>query len=321
MQNDSRPSALRRWRSVFAVVVGLAVSSSVGCSADGDGGSASVENAIGFEIADPFPARESIEFAMVSYLANPVLARERQPMSVGSFFGKRVESSNITNLRVELLKPEPHHGSKPVAFLATRFHDGDPYWNTRYKDVQLRRLAEATNPHDGKNPFPEATYVRREGSALVRMWHDYRPVSGPAPHDLTGEALHHEIARIAVWSYVSGNADGPATNGSNGGFARFRDASGREFWQGVLIDAGAAWNRPGQAHKPWNMNLLGQGPVLREHIPEDVSNSLIQIARASADQLVEKSKFETVDDGARDVVRGIRGRAQHVLAYYGISYS
>jgi hypothetical protein len=129
-----------------------------------------------------------------------------------------------------------------------------------------------------------------------------------------------EVARMAIWSYVSGNVDGPASNGNNGGFARFRDASGREFWRGVLIDAGAAWNQPASNHKPWNTNLLNTGPVAGESIPNGVVNSLIQIARSSAEELAQMSRFDQIDDGALSIVRGIRGRAQEVLDHYGIGW-
>jgi hypothetical protein len=192
------------------------------------------------------------------------------------------------------------------------------YWNNRYKDVQLYRLVESTGTRF--NPFPEAAHVPHEGSALVRMWTDFKPVSKGAPPELTGEALRTELARITIWSYVSGNVDGPAHNGNNGGFAKFRDASGREFWRGVLIDAGAAWNMPDVSHQPWKTDLLGRGPVERAHIPEDVVNSLVQIARASAEELAHRSKFDAIDEGAKEISRGIRARAQQVLEHYGISW-
>ena len=224
---------------------------------------------------------------------------------------------NIHNLRVERLKAGSH-GEKPLAFLWSRFHDTDMYWNNRYKDVQLYRLIEATG--GTHNPFPIASYVRHEGSAIMRMWTDYQPMSRGAPEGLIGKELLAEVARVSVWSYVSGNVDGPATNGNNGGFARFRDASGREFWHGVLIDAGAAWNSPSSAHKPWNTNLLNTGAVERANIPNGVINSLVQIARKSAEELASMSRFDVVDEGAKDVVRGIRGRAREVLDHYGVPW-
>lgn len=279
----------------------------------------STEGAIGSTLVDRFPPRESIDFAMDRYLKDPVGARAREPMGLDEFFGSRsTESMNKDKLRVELLKPNPRFSEKPIAFLRAYFHGTDMYWNNRYKDVQLYRLIESTGTRH--NPFPEATYARSEGAALVRMWSDYKPVSKGAPAELTGDALQAELARIAIWSYVSGNVDGPAHNGNNGGFARFRDASGREFWRGVLIDAGAAWNMPDPSHQPWNTNLLGKGPVKRAHIPEDVVNSLIQIARASLEDLAVRSKFDDVDDGAKAIVRDIRARAQQVLEHYGISW-
>jgi hypothetical protein len=309
---------LRRLVLLLLVLVGLPAASA-GCG----------EPDIGWEELDVggrpvdrvqrFPERAAIDYAMTTYARDPARARAESPMSVSEFFGTKIESMNIQNLRVELLRGSGREGvEKPIGFLWTQFHDGDPYWNNRYKDVQLYRLVDATgNTH---NPFPEATHVPHEGSALVRLWTDYRPVSKGAPDGLQGEELVREVARLAVWSYVSGNLDGPATNGNNGGFARFRDASGREFWRAVLIDAGAAWNQPSDAHRPWNTNLFGTGPVARESIPNGAVNSLVQIARASAEELAEMSKFERVDDGALAIVRGIRGRAREVLDHYEIPW-
>jgi hypothetical protein len=289
----------------------------VGCGAAPaeDDSNASAE-ALG--IVDDFPPRESIDFAMDGYLRDPASARARAPTSVGDFFGQGATSMNIDHLRVEFLKPNPRFSDKPIAFLHAHFYGGDTYWNDRFKDVQLFRLVDSTGT--AKNPFPEAAHVPSEGAAIVRVWSDFHAIKKGAPPGLEGDALMVELARMAVWSYVGGNVDGVANNGSNGGFSRFRDASGREFWRGVLIDEGAAWNTPPDAQKPWNTNLLGRGAVQRAHIPDDVANSLIQIARGAPDDLARKSRFEHVDEGALNIVRGIQGRAREILDHYGIAW-
>ena len=290
-----------------------------GCYAEtSEDDTGSSEDAVGARLAERFPTRANVEASMDHYARDPASARARSAMSVEEFFGGQRSSMNIDRLRVELLKPNPRFTSPPIAFLRAQFHGTDMYWNNRYKDVQLYRLIESTGTQH--NPFPEAKHIPNEGSALVRMWTDYTPISKGAPEGLHGDALLAELARITVWSYVSGNVDGPAHNGNNGGFSRFRDASGREFWRGVLIDAGAAWNRPDASHRPWNSNLLGRGPVERSKIPEDVINSLKQIARASAEELASRSRFEAIDEGAREIVRGIRERAREVLEHYGIQW-
>ena len=68
--------------------------------------------------------------------------------------------------------------------------------------------------------------------------------------------------------------DGPAHNGNNGGFAKFKDVSGRELWRGVVIDNGASWNAPGEEHKPWKTNVLNTGPVEKGSIPVDLLEGL-----------------------------------------------
>jgi len=309
----------RSWFLLLIVLQLVSLQFVTGC---GEGDFADDEYDIGQRPVDRmnrFPTRPELDFAMTSYARDPARARADSPMGVSEFFGRQLESANMSNLRVERLKANSRAGSEqPLAFLWARFHDTDMYWNNRYKDVQLFRLVDATG--GTHNPFPESAYIRHEGSALVRIWTDYSPVSRGAPEGLHGTELMHEVARMAVWSYVSGNVDGPASNGNNGGFARFRDSSGREFWRGVLIDAGAAWNTPSSNHKPWNTNIMNTGPVQLENIPNGVVNSLTQIARASAEELASMSRFDTIDDGALAIVRGIRARAQEVLDHYGIAW-
>lgn len=313
---ESRSRTIRALRILFAWLWLLALTSVAGCYAATDVDSE--EAAAGVQIAERYPTRQNIEAAMDFYYRDPQGARTRGAMSVDEYFGSRHTSSNENSLRVELLKPNPRFNAPPIAFLRAKFFNSDMYWNNRYKDVQLYRLVESTGTQH--NPFPEAKYVPHEGSSLVRMWTDYRGIDKGAPKGLDGLPLMQELARIAIWSYVSGNVDGPATNANNGGFARFKDPSGREFWRGVLIDAGAAWNMPEPKHQPWNTNFLGRGPVKRDQIPEDVVNSLIQIARGSAEELAKRSKFDNVDEGAKEIVRGQRIRAQQVLDRYGIQW-
>jgi hypothetical protein len=302
------------WRRLAPLLFCLFVVTGCGSSAD----VASDDSAVTAGIVDEFPPHESVDFAMDGYLRDPNAARAHAPMSLKDFFGNGSSSMNESQLRVELLKPNPRFSEKPVAFLHAHFYGSDMFWNDRFKDVQLYRLADSTGTP--KNPFPEAAHVPSEGAALVRVWSDFQPIKSGPPAGLEGDALSTELARIAVWSYVSGNVDGPSTNGSNGGFSRFRDASGREFWRGVLIDEGAAWNTPPEGEKPWNTNLLGKGAVLREHIPEDVVNSMLQIARATPEELAQRSHFDRIDDGALTVVRNIQARARDVLDHYCIQW-
>jgi hypothetical protein len=266
---------------------------------------------------DPFPAREDVEAAMQLYVADKGAARTQSPMSVAEFLGKPVTSSNIDKLRVELLRPAPDSSGPPLAFLSTFFHGGDVYWNDRYKDVQLFRLFDGVGIQD---LFPEAEHVPTEGRALIRMWTNYTPLSSGAPPGLADSALSQELARILVASYVAGNMDGPAINPNNGGFALFQDASGVQHWRGVLIDNGAAWHPLPDAAKPWNTNVLGQGPVTLTQIPQEVIDGLSAIATRNVDDLANVSQFASVDDGARGIVRGEQDRAREVLDHYGVAY-
>ncbi|MBX3250007.1 MAG: hypothetical protein KF901_22710 [Myxococcales bacterium] len=232
---------------------------------------------------------------------------------MSEFFGGARESANAGTLRVERLRPERHYTGRPIAFLSAQFHGSDPYWNDRYKDVQLYHLFDAVGLAD---VFPEAAHVPSEGRALIRLWTAYTPLSAGAPRDLTGTQLRRELARMAIASYVAGNVDGPASNGNNGGFARFRDQRGNTYWRGVLIDAGAAWHDPGSRHEPWNTNLLGTGPITKADIPSDVAVGLWRINQASRFDLATWSRFERVDESATNIVEAQRNRARRVLDHY-----
>ena len=291
-----------------------------GCFAANDDDSASSDSALGARPIDGierFPEAANIQRAMDLYLHDPNGARMDAPISVGEFFGGGQSSANIDKLRVERLRPDPRYGGKPIAFLSAEFHGTDPYWNNRYKDVQLSKLFDKIGV---KFVFPEAEHVPTEGRALVRIWTDYTPVSKDPPAALHGEELKMEVARLVVASYVAGNVDGPAHNGSNGGFAKYKDVSGREMWRGVVIDNGASWNTPGPEHKPWNTNVLSTGAVEKGSIPVDMIEGLIRIAQATSIDLATWSKFEAIDDGAKAIVEGERARAQEILDHYGIRY-
>ena len=309
----------RKIASLFFLFVALFVATpaTVGCSGHPEATTDQGAEVAGVDF-DPAPPRESVFYAMDAYENDPASARAHDPVSIQRFFDVPVDSTNWARLRVELLRPNPRYSDLPVAFLHADFAGGDMYWNDRYKDMTLYWLADSTGTN--MNPFPEADYVQNEGSALVRIWAGYRPVSMGAPSDLQGDALLGEVARIAVWAYVAGNVDGPAVKTSNGGFAPFQDESGRTFWRGVLIDNGAAWNTPDDRSKPWNTNILDTGPVQGNEIPMDVSNGLIQIANAAPDDLAAQAHFTNVDDGARRIVGGIQVRAREVLDYYGIAW-
>lgn len=309
---------------LVALVAALFVSGALpSCAAPADETFADVGQAAGrpkrpVDFVERFPEVRDVHRAMDLYARDPAGARMEPPVSVAEFFGRNVTSANIDSLRIERLRPDARYQGKPLAFLNARFHNTDMYWNNRYKDVQLSKLFDAVGI---RYVFPEATHIPHEGRALVRIWTDYSPISKGAPEGLSAEALLAELARMLVSSYVAGNVDGPAHNGENGGFARFRDVSGRELWRGVLIDSGAAWNTPGEAQAPWRTNVLGQGPVRAEHLPVDVREGLVRIAQATRTQLAEWSRFERIDDGARAIVEAQRRRAQEVLEHYGIPYT
>ena len=328
MRRSSEPARATRRRplpSLLALLAALCIAVGVlpSCSAPISEDVGAVDQAAGrprrpVDFVERFPEAAHVHRAMDYYARDPAGARMEPPISVAEFFGTQVASANLAQLHIERLRPDARYQGKPLAFLNAYFHGTDTYWNNRYKDVQLSKLFDAIGI---RYVFPEAVHVPHEGRALVRIWTDYTPVSKGTPEGLSAEALLGEVARMLVSSYVAGNVDGPAHNGSNGGFAKFRDVSGRELWRGVLIDNGASWNAPGEAQKPWNTNVLGTGPVKAEHLPVDVREGLVRMAQATRTQLAEWSRFERIDDGARAIVEGQRARAREILEHYGIGYT
>lgn len=262
-----------------------------------------------------YPTATEVEQAMSLYEKDPGAARMRDPMSVSEFLGKKNQSANDHSLRVEFLKPNADYKGPPIVFLHSKFHGGDMYWNNRFKDLQLNNMFKGVGL-DGT--FAEAAHIPNEGAALVRWWNKYTPVASGAPEGLTGAALREEVGRASLMSYIAGDADGLMHNAGNGGFAKFRDASGKESWRGVVIDSGAAWNKP--PTKPWNADVMGLGPTLAADIPKDMIPGLQKLAESSADDLARMSKFPAIDEGARDIVRAQRARAQEILDHYKIAY-
>jgi hypothetical protein len=314
-------------RSLWGVlfVLGLATTPAcldAGSAAVDDDNTGSSESAVGrrpVDLVERFPDVGHVHRAMDLYMRDPLSARMGPPIGVAEFFGTGVTSANIDRLRIERLRPDPRYGGSPIAFLSAHFHGTDMYWNNRFKDVQLNKLFDKIGV---RYVFPEAQHIPAEGRALVRIWTDYTPVSrGTAPEGLHGQALKTEVARMVVSSYVAGNVDGPAHNGNNGGFAKFKDVSGREMWRGVLIDSGAAWNTPGEGQKPWRTNILQTGAVERVSLPVDLVEGLVRIAQATRAELAEWSRFPQIDEGARAIVEGQRARAREVLDHYGIEYA
>ncbi|GAC1351891.1 MAG: hypothetical protein NVSMB1_09310 [Polyangiales bacterium] len=302
----------------------------------GENASGETAEAIGFSGYERFPSRPNIVQAVAHFRENAETARARGPMKMESFFGRKIKSLGEDNLHIELLKSDPRESDKPLAFLYAQFQltmEGQPdnaRFNDRFKDVRLLHLSDAlASPAP---PFPEAVQVNAPAhydAVLVRVWADYHPLSkGAPPRDLHGDALLGEIARMGVWSYVTGNLDGPAVSLENAGFARFRDASGREFWRGVLIDGGAtlsvdAPGDPMMAHyrqdlvKPWNMNILDAGGIKRRHIPNDVMNSVREIANASDSTLATWLLFDAAPHkDSLAIVRQVRKNALEVLDHY-----
>ena len=313
----SQPHLNALFRALFLLLALVAPSA---CSLDSAEQFGDDQAAIGkpIDFVERFPEARNINRAMDLYARDPAAARAAPPMSVGEFFGQSVSSANIDRLRIERLRPQASFEGKPLAFLSAEFHGTDMDWNNRYKDVQLSKLFDAIGV---RYVFPEASHIPNEGRALVRIWTDYAPVSKGAPEGISPETLKVEVARMLVASYVAGNMDGPAHNGNNGGFARFKDVSGRELWKGVLIDNGASWNQPSDAQRPWNANVLGTGAVEGANIPVDLVEGLVRMAQATPTELAELSKFEQVDDNAKNIVAGERARAREVLDHYGISYT
>ncbi|GAC1351889.1 MAG: hypothetical protein NVSMB1_09290 [Polyangiales bacterium] len=302
-----------------------------------------VSAAIGAVQYERFPSRANITQAVVRFRAEGPNARAAPPMRLSTFLGHPILTLGMADLHIELLKSDPLESDKPLAFLYARYwlsERGDtqnhPDANDRFKDVRLLHLTdELKSP---ASPFPEAgpvqstKYFERYSAVLIRIWTDFHALKrGEPPHGLSGDSLLTEIARIGVWSFVTGNLDGPATNGENGGFARFKDASGREFWRGVLIDNGAAltvnargneFTEPylGRLVKPWDMDLLNTGGIERRSIPADVVHSVKQIAGASNSELSSWMMFDSVPHAnSAAIVNQVRANAKEVIDHYRLS--
>ncbi|GAC1352416.1 MAG: hypothetical protein NVSMB1_15050 [Polyangiales bacterium] len=310
-----------------------------------DGPASGREQAVSGLPYEHYPTREALEHAMVHYASQPQEARAKPSVSLSEFFGEAQGASyNHRRLRIELLKSDDREVHEPLAFLHARYGYGsqsvryqdrelETAQNDRSRDVRLYHLAKSlASP---ASPFPEAALVRPEtereaqtqdGAVLVRIWTDYHSLFRGAPPALRGKELLHEIARLGVWAYVTGNLDGPAVNVNNAGFAHFKDASGRFFWRGVLIDNGATftldWDRTvnqwrDRLVKPWNMDLLKTGAIARENIPRDVIESILQIERDSEADLSVRLQLDVMPH-PRGVamVKQLKKNAREVIDHY-----
>ena len=314
------------------LVLAALVVAAPGCAAPA--ATQSSVDAIGVDF-DAFPSRPEIESAMDNYLQDPASARARDPMSLNDFFHADIDSINGENMTVELLKPNPRYSDLPVAILhATFLSDQSDIFDNRYNDVILFNLADSLGV--AENPFPEAVIVPGETASLVRVWTDFRTVDQGPPRMRKADLLA-EVARMAVWSYVTGNTDGPAVNGGNGGFAKFRDESGRSFWRGVLIDGGRAFGDVSNyvsaddghpfiqdLREPWNSDICGTGPVTADNIPQAVIDALTQIARSTLADLAQYAGLDRslpTYSQLKSAMPGVRSRAQAVLQYYGFTWN
>ncbi|GAC1351473.1 MAG: hypothetical protein NVSMB1_04850 [Polyangiales bacterium] len=303
----------------------------------------------GFHDYEPFPSHANIEQAIERYRADMTTARARDPMSLNEFFGRRVDGIGGREMRVELLKSNERGLDKPLAFIYAGYtmYEGPTergfekhyeFFNDRYKDVRLSHMI--TRLQSPAPPFPEAGAVVADHghrAVLVRLWTDFHQLSEPSPPPgLHGDALLSEIARIGIWVFVTSNLDGLST--ANAGFTRVRDASGREFWRGVIIDGGASLtvNAPTGdpwadqflvrlKHKPWQvefketwqMHFMGTDGIQGKNIPLDVVNSVTQIAKASDAELTEWLLFDhSPHKNAPAIINQVRNNAREVVDHY-----
>ena len=295
----------------FALPIGLAVAACQPAPAPSSTAGQAIE---GIEY-DHFPAREAIDTALANFQADQAGARAHDPVPLNEFFGERVNGAFSSDYKVEFLKPDPRVSPEPIAALHVKFHPTDALnINNRYKDLYVFHLADSLGAPF--NPFPEVAAVPGETGIVMRLWTGFQKISKGVPADMEADQVLPDLARISIWSYLVGNTDG-VSNGGNAGFAKFRDASGREFWHAVLVDAGGAFNHPGDNLAPWNLHLAGRGTVDAANIPQDVVDTLRQIANASDADIVTYSGV--TDPVLSQAVVGIRGRAGAVLDHYMIS--
>ena len=323
---------LSRHAHRLGLLFALLAPPAAGCARPDDASITS--SAIGADFEE-FPSHEAVLSAMDAFDTDPASARAGDPMNLSNFFGEPIKTLNSQgdDMLIELVWADRSLADKPVALLHARFGTSainwigrsfdESTWNNRFRDVQLFNLADSTGTVE--NPFPEARAIPTENGpdkfgVLIRVWSDFRVLKKGAPGDLQGPELRAEVARMAVWSYVTGNIDGPAVNNGNAGFAKFLDESGRSFWRGVLIDGGAAWNEPGTQYEPWHTNILGLGPVAANDIPQQVRDSIAQIAGDTADDLATRAGLDPSNAADQHAMSSMSARAQKVCNYYGIAW-
>jgi hypothetical protein len=310
---------LAKLRSLLVLVAGLSVAVPLGGCDAPQSTRATAQAIDGIEF-DRFPTPEAVDSAITNFQRDPTAARARDAIPLNEFFGERVNGAFSSDFKVELIRPDPGISGEPVAALHVKFAaQQDPLnINNRYKDVHLFKLADSLGVPF--NPFPEAAPIPGETGIVMRLWTDFQKMAKGVPADMAADQVLPELARITIWSYVDGNTDG-VNNGGNAGFAKFRDASGREFWHAVLVDGGGSFNTPGQYLAPWTINLAGRGTVQAANIPQDVVISLQQIARGSDADLVQWAALDPAGDARlAQAMTGMRARAQEVLNHYGIAW-
>ncbi|GAC1351890.1 MAG: hypothetical protein NVS3B20_04730 [Polyangiales bacterium] len=329
------------WAASAGIVFLLAIGAAAcGGSVDGVGhtdGAASVGTgeAMAAVEYEHFPTRHNIDQGFERCWMNWDTARTREPLTLDEFFGRRIHPLKSMGLRVELIKSDPRESGRPLAFLRADYPireggqgDTDRTFNDRFNNVRVFRLMDSLG--STKSPFPEAVKIPTHvffDTVLARMWTDFHPLSdGAPPRELHGSELLQEVARIGVWSFITSNLDGPQANPENAGFARFRDASGREFFRGVLVDSATSLNVSTDPHvlpriarltKPWNMNILKTGGIEAENIPRDVAENAMQIAGETIADLEKRLMFhEYPQSNASAVAEQVRANAREVVAHY-----
>jgi hypothetical protein len=308
--------------SLFLIAALAAFAPLSGCA--GSVSEDSAEGAAGAFTYERFPSREAVKSALHSFSLSPESNRMRAAVPLNDFFGERVNGAYSANYTVEFIRSP--QGPRPIVAMHSTFPtpQGFDYLknnNNRNKDVHVFKVAESLGV--SVNPFPEAVKLPSsagKGEILLRLWTDFRKMGRGVPEGYPEAQLLQDLARVSIWAYVSGNSDG-VHNSGNTGFAKFHDGTGREVWRAVLLDSGGTFEGAGYA--PWNFSLAQKGYVEAKDIPQDVSNAMKQLARASDADLVHRAGLDpslATDAALANAIPKWRERAQEVLGHYGMSW-